>query len=178
MHRLSKSLRAAAFAAFAVCAVAPALAQSRRPTPREAIERNITPVTAAARELTLTDAERAAVADITDRAETWAAEMVEAEHHRDPGAVRARARRIELLARVLRARVEALRANATAAERERAVVASTERRTQARAALERAAEERLVLERGDEAVSTYALPPPDADASVARVTDAAVEAAR
>ena len=96
-----------------MCAVAPALAQSRRPTPREAIERNITPVTAAARELTLTDAERAALADITDRAEAWAAEMVEAEHHRDPGAVRARARRIELLARVLRARVEALRANAT-----------------------------------------------------------------
>ncbi len=118
------------------------------------------------------------MADITDRAEAWAAEMVEAEHHRDPGAVRARARRIELLARVLRARVEALRANATAAERERAVVASTERRTQARAALERAAEERLVLERGDEAVSTYALPPPDADASVARASDAVVEAAR
>ncbi|MFO0646749.1 MAG: hypothetical protein U0326_10960 [Polyangiales bacterium] len=177
MHRLSKSLRAAAFAAFAVCAVAPALAQSRRPTPREAIERNITPVTAAARELTLTDAERAAVADITDRAETWAAEMVEAEHHRDPGAVRARARRIELLARVLRARVEALRANATAAERERAVVASTERRTQARAALEHA-EERLPVPNAATRPPTYALPPARRRCSAARVSDAAAEAAR
>lgn len=173
MFRLSKSLRVAAFVAFAL----PVYAQTRRPTPREAIERNIAPVTAAARDLSLTDAERAAVADVTDRAETWAAEMVEAEHHRDPQAVRARARRIELLARVLRARVEALRANATAAERERAVVASTERRTQARAALERIAEQRLVLERGDDAVSTYALPPPDSDAS-ATATDAAAEAAR
>jgi membrane-bound lytic murein transglycosylase len=177
MPRLSKSLRVALFLALSVCVVAPAIAQSRRPTPREAIERNIAPLTAVVRELALSDAERAAVSDVTDRAEAWAAEMVEAEHHRDPSAVRARARRIELLARVVRARVEALRANATAAERERAVVSSNERRTQARASLERAAEERLVLERGDDAVSTYTLPPPDSDAS-ARAADAAAEASR
>lgn len=176
MSRFSKSLRAATFAAIAVCAVAPALAQSRRPTPREAIERNLEPVTTALRELSITDAERATLADLSARAEAWAAEMVEAEHHRDHGAVRARAHHIELLARVLRARVEAMRAGAIAAERERAVVAASERRAQARAELERVAEQRLSLARGEAAVSTYALPPPDVDA--ARAADAALEASR
>jgi hypothetical protein len=176
MSRFSKSLRAATFAAFAVGIVAPAFAQSRRPTPREAIERNLEPVSAALRELSPTDAERATLADVTARAEAWAAEMVEAEHHRDHGAARARAQHIELLARVLRARVEALRADAIAAERERLVVAASEHRAQARAALERVAEQRLWLERGEAAVSTYTLPLPDVDA--ARASDAAVEAAR
>ena len=64
MSRFSKSLRAATFAAFAVGIVAPAFAQSRRPTPREAIERNLEPVSAALRELSPTDAERATLADV------------------------------------------------------------------------------------------------------------------
>lgn len=173
--RTSPRSRAGLTVLLAALAAAPAFAQARRPTPHEAIERNLGPMSTALRELSLTDAERAQVADVVDRAEAWAAEMVEAEHHRDQGAVQARARRMERLALVLRARVDAMRAEAQAAERERAVVASAERRTQARAALERAAEQRLALERSG-AVSTYDLPPPDLDASPAS-TDASTRGA-
>jgi hypothetical protein len=140
-----------------------ALGQSRRATPHEAIERNLAPLTTAARELHLTDAERAQAADVFDRAEACAAEMVEAERHADHAAIRARTRRVELLVRLLRARVEALRAEAVAAERERAALSADERRTQARATLERAAERRIALERTD-GVSAFTLPPPDPDA--------------
>lgn len=154
---------ACALALLAALGLGEALAQSRRPTPREAIERNLAPLTAAARDLRLTDDERARTADVTDRGEAAAAEMVEAERHGDHAAVRARARRVELLARLLRSRVEALRAESAAAERERAALTADERRAQARAALERAAERRVALDRAD-GVSAFALPPPDVDA--------------
>jgi len=150
-------------AALAVAFAHGALGQSRRATPHEAIERNLAPLTAAARDLRLTDAERAQAADVFDRAEACAAEMVEAERHADHAAIRARTRRVELLVRLLRARVEALRAEAAAAERERAALSADDRRTQARAALERAAERRIALDRAD-GVSAFTLPPPEADA--------------
>ncbi len=168
MSRRTQRFCAAAFTALAVCAVVPALAQTaRRPTPREAIEHHLTPLTTVTRELNLTDTERAAVADVDERAEAQAAEMVEAEHRHHARAVSAGARRIELLAQVLRARVETLRAEAQAAERERAVVEATARRTQARAALERVAEARIALDRGEGATSAWTLPTPDGDAGVA-----------
>jgi Spy/CpxP family protein refolding chaperone len=144
----------------------PLRAQSRRPTPHEAIESNIAPIATALRELNVTDAERAHLNDIIERSEMWAADMVQAQHRRDDNTVRDRRRRIELLATVLRARIDSLRAENHAAERERALVAALERRTQARATLERVTERRMILDRGEEAVSTFVLPSPDTDAGV------------
>lgn len=140
-----------------------AWAQSRRPTPREAIERHLAPLTTAARELQLSDDERGQSADVIDRAEAAAAEMVEAERRGDHAAIRARTQRITLLARLLRARVEALRAETAATERERTALSGDERRIQARAALERAAERRVAIDRTD-GVSAFALPPPEPEA--------------
>jgi Spy/CpxP family protein refolding chaperone len=144
----------------------PLRAQSRRPTPHEAIESNVAPIATTLRELNVTEAERAQLNDILERAELWAADMVQAQHRRDDNTVRDRRRRIEILATVLRARLDSLRAENHAAERERALVAALERRTQARAALERVTERRMILDRGEEAVSTYVLPSPSPDAGV------------
>jgi hypothetical protein len=141
----------------------PVEAQHRRPTPRETIERNLMPIATTVRALQLTDSEREHTADVLERAEIAAAEIVEAERRGDHAAVRARTRRIDLLSRLLRARVEALRLEATAAERERAVLQAEDRRTQARASLERAAEQRTALERTD-GVSAFTLPPAEPDA--------------
>ena len=151
------------------------LAQTRRPTPHQAIERNLAPFTRALQELQLTEAERAEVNDLVDRAETWSAEMVEAERHGDQGRLRSRERRIEALVRALRARVDAIRAEASAREAEQRLLDAETRRTNARAALERVAERRIALDRA-ESVSTWTLPAPDADASTQSTRDAAVAA--
>lgn len=155
----------------------PVAAQSRRPTPGEAITRNLAPVTQAIDALHLTDDERNVVADVLTRAETCAAEMVEAERHADHVAVQARVRRMELLARLLRARVDAARAEAAAGERERALVEADGRRTQSRAALERVAEQRIALDR-PVAVSSFTRPEEPDAAPANAPADAAVEASR
>lgn len=137
-----------------------ALAQTRRPTPHEALDRALAPVQSAVQELSLSDEERAGVAEILARAEATAAELVSAEHRRMPDVANARRRRIELLARSVRARVEALRAEAAASREERRAVEAGDRLAVARGALERASERRLAASRGD-AVSTWRLPPPE-----------------
>ena len=143
-----------------------------RPTPREAMDRALTPLREATEALSLTDDERTRVRHVSDRGEAWAAELVEAEHHRDLRGAQARGRRIAWLARVLRARVEAMRAQAQAAQALTATVALRATVTERRAARDRASEALVAAERQD-AVSTRALPAPDADASVMVTADAA-----
>lgn len=151
-------------------------AQTARPTPREAMDRALTPLREAESALSLTDDERTRLRDVTDRGEAWAAELVEAEHHRDQRTVQARTRRIAWLARVVRSRVEAMRAQAEAS---RALTAVTSQRgavAERRAARDRASEALVAAER-EEPVSTRALPAPDADAGALIVGDAAAPTA-
>ena len=122
--------------------------------------------------IALTEEERTRVRDVSDRGEAWAAELVEAEHHRDLRGAQARGRRIAWLARVLRARVEAMRAQDQAAQALTATVALRAAVTERRAARDRASEALVAAERQD-AVSTRTLPAPDADASVMVTADAA-----
>lgn len=137
-----------------------------RPTPREAMDRALTPLREATTALALTDEEQTRLRDVSDRAEAWAAEAVEAEHHRDLRTAQARERRIAWLARVLRARVEAMRARSRAAEATAATIALQGEVSERRAARDRASEALVAAERAT-TVSTRALPPPDADAGVA-----------
>ena len=149
-----------------------------RPTPREAMDRALTPLREVTVALALTDDERTRVRDVSDRAEAWAAELVEAEHHRDLRTAQARGRRIAWLARVLRARVDSMRAQASAAAALSATVALRGAVTERRAARDRASEALVAAERQD-VVSTRALPAPDVDASAMLGSDAAiVEAGR
>lgn len=164
--------RIAAPGAVLLCTVA-ALAQTpARPTPAQAIEHALTPVREAA--AGVTDAERARLRDVFDRAEATAAARVEAEHHRDLRGAAAADRQLVWLGRVLRARVEAMRAESAAAESARAVAATRLGNVERRAARDRASEELLAAERTD-GVSTRALPAADVDASGPREVDAAVE---
>jgi hypothetical protein len=134
-----------------------------RPTPREAIDRALTPLREATTALALTADEQLRVRDVSERGETWAAEIVEAEHRRDQRTVGARVRRIAWLARVLRARVEAMRSQARSAETLTAAVTLRGEVTERRAARDRASEALVAAERGD-GVSTRALPARDVDA--------------
>jgi hypothetical protein len=142
-----------------------------RPTPREAIDRALAPLREATTALALTADERLRVRDVGERGEAWAAELVEAQHHRDLRAVEARGRRIAWLARVLRARVEAMRSQARSAEALTAAVALRGAVSERRAARDRASEALVAAERGD-AVSTRALPAPDVDAGPPAAPDA------
>lgn len=150
-----------------------------RPTPREAMDRALTPLREATEALSLTDDERTRLRDVSDRGEAWAAELVEAEHHRDLQTVQARGRRIAWLARVMRARVEAMRAQERAAQALTEAVALRIAVTERRASRDRASEALVAAERQD-TVSTRALPAPDVDASVMIAPDAtaAAEAGR
>ncbi len=144
---------------------------SVRPTPREAMDRALTPLREVSVALSLTDDERTRVRDVNDRAEAWAAELVEAEHHRDLRTAQARGRRIAWLARLLRARVESMRAQAGSGAALSATVALRGVVTERRAERDRASEALIAAER--QAVSTRSLPAPDVDASVMVRPDAA-----
>lgn len=110
---------------------------------------SLAPVEAALTALAVTDDERGGVADLVARAETAAAERVEAEHRRDLLAMTARTERIARIVEVLRARVGAMRAEARALDAERTVVAAETRRTQSRGALERISEAHILATRDD-----------------------------
>lgn len=142
-----------------------------RPTPREAMDRALTPLREATTALALSDDERTRVRDVSDRGEAWAAELVEAEHHRDLRTAQARGRRIAWLARVLRARVGSMRAQAQAAQALTATVALRGVVAERRAARDRASETLIAAERQD-AVSTRSLATPDVDAGAAVGADA------
>lgn len=102
-----------------------AWAQPRRPpTPHESIERAMAPVREAIDAASPSDDERAALRDVLQRAETWAAELVEAQHRHDLGAIRDRTRRLAVLARIVAARVEALRTERQADAAEQAAQAA------------------------------------------------------
>ncbi len=136
------------------------------------MDRALTPLREAQSALSLTVDERTRLRDISDRGEAWASELVEAEHHRDQRTVQARTRRIAWLARVMRSRVEAMRAQSEAA---RALTATTALRgvvAERRAARDRVSEALVAAERNDP-VSTRRLPAPDADAGAMPAGDAA-----
>ena len=151
-------------AVFLVALATAAAAQTRRPTPHEALDRATAPVRAALDATTPSDAERRAVEDLLQEAEAAAADLVAAEHRRMPDVAAARRRRLERLAESVRARVEALRAEAAAEVAERRALDAEARLRVARGALERAGERRLSAARG-EPVSTWRLPAPEAAAS-------------
>ncbi|MEZ4410072.1 MAG: hypothetical protein R3A52_26890 [Polyangiales bacterium] len=137
-----------------------ALAQrSRRPTPHQAIDRALRPLREAIDALQPTPEERESLRDVVDRGERCAAELTSAEYRRDADTARARARCVEFLARVARARVEASRAEAAADEAERRLLAAEDRRARARAALDRSSEAQVAASRPDP-VSHTTLPAP------------------
>lgn len=159
--------RAAALGAVILATLgATAAAQTRRPTPHEALDRATAPVRAALDGATPTEDERRDVAALLQLAESTAAELVAAEHRRMPDVVTARRRRLARLAEAVRARVDALRAEAAADRAEAAALEADARRQVAQGALERAAERRLSADRG-EPVSTWRLPAPQAPAPAA-----------
>jgi hypothetical protein len=128
-----------------VLATAPAFAT--RPTPHQRLDEALRPVQEQLEQVHATDAERHDVEDLMGRAESLAADLVEARQHNLPERAQRLEHRMELLARVVRGRIEAQRAEAQAATREAAALDADTRRVQARAALERAAERRLDAER-------------------------------
>jgi hypothetical protein len=119
----------------------------RRPTPHQRLDAALAPVQRVLDELRINDGERRSLSDVLARGEALAADQVEArqrgEHSRAAGVERS----IALLARVVRGRIEAMRAEALADERERTASESEAGARQARGALERAAERRMVAER-------------------------------
>ncbi len=148
-----------------------------RPTPREAMDRALTPLREAQSALSLTEDERTRLRDVTDRGEAWAAELVEAEHHRDQRTVQARTRRIAWLARVMRSRVEAMRAQSASAQALTATAALRGTVGERRAARDRVSEALVAAERNDP-VSTRQLPRPDADSGALTTGDAATGVGR
>jgi hypothetical protein len=119
-----------------------------RPTPHQRLDAALHPITEQLDALHVTDAERHDIDDVMQRAETVAADLVTAQQRGATDRVTALTRRIELLARIARGRIEAQRAEAQAVAREQAALEADARRVQSRAALERAAERRLEIERG------------------------------
>jgi hypothetical protein len=126
----------------------PTVAQHARPTPHELLDEAMRPVTRALDDLHATDAERHDAADTLSQAESLAAGIVEAQHRGATDRAHSLSHRMELLARTVRGRIEAVRAEARASDAERSALAAESRRVRARAALERAAELRLEAERG------------------------------
>lgn len=144
-------------------AAAPARSQqARRPTPQQLIVAALRPIEDQLASVHATDPERAGLRDVTVRAEAFAAALVEARHRGSDDVAHGFERRIELLARIARGRIEAARASDEARERERVALAAEARRTQARAALDRVVERRVELDR----------PPPAPIAPVAPVAPA------
>jgi hypothetical protein len=133
--------------ALAAALAAPAVAHAVRPTPHQLIDQALRPLHDQLGQLNATDAERRDVSDVLVRGEALAAELLEAQHNGATERAQSITHRIELLARLLRGRIEASRAEAQAGESERAALDAEAHRVQARAALERAAERRMALDR-------------------------------
>lgn len=158
---MRKHSRLVSITLLAVC-LATGSAFATRPTPHQRLDAVLRPITEQLTQLQATDAERHDVADLTSRAEAIAADLVEAQQHAAPDRVTALTHRIELLARVVRGRIEAQRAEAQAMAREQAALDAEARRVQSRAALERAAERRLEIERGGALQTSSSSPAPSA----------------
>lgn len=144
-------LRRASLALACLC-LAPAPAWSaapapRIPTPHERLDRALTPVQRVLDELRVTPEERASLSDVLQRGEALAAEQVESTQRAEHARAAAAERSIAILARWTRARIEAVRAERAATEREQRASDAEASARQARGALERAAERRLVLDR-------------------------------
>jgi hypothetical protein len=154
MRTLHASILVLALALFAT----PALAT--RPTPHQRLDAVLQPVHDQLEQLHATDAERHDVQDVLTRAEEVAADLVTAQQRGATDRVQVLTHRIELLARIVRGRIEAERVEVQATAREQAALDAEGRRVQSRAALERAAERRLDVERG--ATSGSSAPPSSA----------------
>jgi hypothetical protein len=95
----------------------------------------------------VTEDERRSVSDLLARGEALAAESVESTQRGEQPRAAAAERAIAILARVVRGRIEAVRAERAASEREQRATETEASARQARGALERAAERRMVIER-------------------------------
>ncbi|MBL8678332.1 MAG: hypothetical protein JNK05_04160 [Myxococcales bacterium] len=127
-----------------------AAAPVRRPTPHQRLDAALAPVQQVLDELRITEAERRSLSDALARGEELAAEQVESRQRGEHSRAAATERAIAILARVVRGRIEAMRAETLADERERAASEAEASAQQARGALERAAERRMVAERDAE----------------------------
>jgi hypothetical protein len=116
----------------------------RRPTPHQRLDAALAPVRSALEQLRATEGERRSVQDLLARGEALAAECVEQRQRGEHGRAAATERVIAVLARVVRGRIEALRAEASADESERRASEGERLAAQARGALERAAERRML----------------------------------
>lgn len=134
---------------FSATVSAPANAQtvaSPRPTPDQRLDRVLVPISSAIAELHLTSEEQQSINDLSYRAEALAAEQVESVQRGDTARANAAERSIAILARVLRGRIEALRAEAGATQSATRAAEQTQALRLARAALERATERRVIAE--------------------------------
>jgi hypothetical protein len=138
-----------------------------RPTPHQLIDQALRPIREQLAQLNATPAERREVADVLERGEALAAELLEAQRAGSTERSQSITRRIELLGRLVRGRIEASREEVQAVESERLALDTDARRVQARAALERAVERRLELER-----AAVAAPSPAANPAPANTTTA------
>lgn len=120
--------------------------QMRSPTPDQRLDRVLAPITTAREELHLTAAELGTLTDLNSRAEALAAEQVESVQRGQTSRANAADRAIVALARVLRGRIEALRAESSAVELEQRAADQRQAARLARAALERATERRVLAE--------------------------------
>lgn len=130
-----------------------AAAPVRRPTPHQRLDAALAPLHRVLDELRVSAQERGALADLLARGEALAVEQVESRQRGEHGRAAAAERAMDLLARVARGRIEALRAEASADESERRATESEAHAQQARGALERAVERRMVVERDLERVA-------------------------
>jgi hypothetical protein len=137
----------------------------RRPTPHQRLDAALAPVLRALDELRASEAERRSVQDLLARAESLAAECVEQRQRGEHARAAAATRAMDMLARVVRGRIEALRAEAAADESERRASEGEALAVQARGALERATERRLLAAQRAERVSPRTPDAPGAAAS-------------
>ena len=134
-------------------------AAAPRPTPHQRLDRALAPVQQVIDELRVTEDERNSLSDLLARGEALAAEQVESTQRAEHARASAAEHAIVILARVVRGRIEAARAESTASEREQRATEAEANARQSRGALERAAERRMVIERDAERAQQQAQQP-------------------
>jgi len=126
--------------------IAAPAAWATRPTPHELLDREVAPLAHELETLHATETERENLRDVLSVAETLAAERVEARQRGETEHVEALGRRMVLLARLARGRIDAARLEASAADVERAADAREAERVHTRAVFDRVvAEHRAAL---------------------------------
>ncbi|MDP3277999.1 MAG: hypothetical protein Q8Q09_22630 [Deltaproteobacteria bacterium] len=160
---------AGALAAALTVAASSAHAVNPRPTPAQRLDTALGAVTEALTALHVTEPERASLQPLWVRAEAVAAEQVEAARRGETARERTAQRTIELLARVVRGQIEAMRAEAEADAAEQRASESSDRARVGQALVERAVERHMLATRAPAAstATTTATPPSTAPSTPA-----------